>query len=357
MIFKETHSAFLPCGKKLIEPSKIKNINFASMIKREESNGTIVFVNPKTREIYFKKEDTNIFPLDLPIHVDIELTQKCNLKCKHCFITERKYSFSKKTFEVIKKLSEEGVIIFELIGGEPFLVKEIFPIIKYLKNNRKIVTIATNGTLITDNIAKNLAKNPPHKIFVSLDGPKKINDFIRGKGSFDKTTTGIYNLNKVGIIPSISYCINRLNLNAINVFVKEIEDLNLKIKNIFFIFGERPPQKKNFDNFFFTHNERGVVAKKISKMKIPARYVMHFAPRRKNALYYGCFFRLTMCEVTPVGDILSCPILRKKEGNILKEDLKTIWKRMWHNLLKEKSRKCTECVWKKRCFPCKFDKV
>jgi len=353
MIVQETSSTFLPCGQELKKPQEIKFLDFSSMIERKESNGVTIFVDPRTRGVYFKKKDPNIFPLDLPVHVDFELTQKCNLKCKHCFVTNRKYSFSKKTFEAIKKLSEQEVIIFELIGGEPFLVKDIFFIIKYLKNHDKIVTISTNGTLITKSIAKKLAKNPPHKIFVSLDGPKKVNDFIRGVGSFNKALQGICNLNNVGIIPSISFCVNKLNLNSINEFIKETK--SLKIKSIFFIFGEPPKRKNSFSKYFFKHSEREMVADRISKLNIPIKYTMHFAPKKIDVLYYGCFFRLTMCEITPSGDVLSCPIVRRKEGNVLKEDLRIIWKRMQNNLLKKKSKKCRECDWKKRCFPCEFD--
>lgn len=353
MIVQETSSTFLPCGQELREPREIKSLDFSSMIKRKESNGVTIFVDPKTRNVYFKKKDINIFPLDLPVHVDFELTQKCNLKCKHCFVTNRKFSFSKKTFEVIKKLSEQGVIIFELIGGEPFLVKDIFSIIKYLKDHNKIVTISTNGTLIRKDIAKKLSENSPHKIFVSLDGPKKINDFIRGVGNFDKTLQGINNLNDVGIFPSISFCINKLNLNSISEFIKEVK--SLKIKSIFFIFGEPPKKKSSFSKYFFKHSEREMVANKISKLNLPIKYTMHFAPKKIDVLYYGCFFRLTMCEVTPIGDILSCPIIRKKSGNIFKEDLKIIWKKMQNNLLEKKPEKCRECDWKKRCFPCEFD--
>lgn len=291
--------------------------------------------------------------MDLPVHVDIELTQQCNLKCKHCFVPNKRFSFSKKTFNVIKKLNKQGVIIFELVGGEPLLIKEIFSIIKYLKGHNRIVTISTNGTLITKDIAKKLAKNSPHKIFVSLDGPKKINDFIRGKGSFNKTISGISNLNDMGMVPSTSFCLNKLNLNSINELIKETK--NLKIKSLFFIFGEPPKRKNSFSKYFFKHSERVMVADKISKLSIPIKYTMHFAPKKIDVLYYGCFFRLTMCEITPSGDVLSCPIVRRKEGNVLKEDLRIIWKRVQNNLLKKMSKKCRECDWKKRCFPCEFD--
>ncbi len=355
MIFQEIPSVSLPCELKIANTfgiPTIKNLDTTLMISRKESNGTLTLLDKKTKQVYFKRNDENIFPLDLPIQIDFELTQKCNLECKHCFV-DGNTSFSENTFNIIKKLCKEGVLVFELIGGEPLMVKEIFSIINYLKKQNKIVSICTNGTLITKDIAKRLSENPPDKIFVSLDGSKEINDKIRGKGSFNKTLSGIKNLNEFGITPSISFCINKLNINSIEKLVFEIK--RLKIKSLFFIFGEPTKKKSSFNNNFFKHSDRELVASRIKQMKIPLKYIMHFEPKDKSALYFGCFFKLTMCEITPNGDVLSCPIIRKKEGNILEEDLRIIWKRMQNQLMKKKDKKCNICPLVGRCFPCEFD--
>jgi MoaA/NifB/PqqE/SkfB family radical SAM enzyme len=353
MIFQEISTTFLPCNEKLKLPLQIRNLNVSSTIKRKESNGGITYVDQKTKKVYFQKKDFNIFPLDVPVQVDLELTQRCNLHCRHCFVTNQSLRYSNETFKIIKKLVASKVAIFELIGGEPFLAKDIFKIIKYLKKCRKIVSISTNGTLITRKVAKKLSKNKVRKIFVSLDGPRKINDLIRGNGSFDKAFKGIRNLNEQGICPTISFCINKVNINFIRQMVKELQEL--KIKSIFFIFGEPPNKNNSFTKYFFKHSERERIARKILTLDLPVKCTIHFEPRKINALYYGCFFRLTMCEVTPNGDVLSCPIIRKCEGNILKEDLKTIWKRMQSNLIINRPKKCNSCRWNRRCFPCKFD--
>ena len=158
---------------------------------------------------------------------------------------------------------------------------------------------------------------------------------------------------KQGISPTISFCVNKLNINSIEQLIKELSGLS--IKSFFFIFGEPPVKKSSFSKYFFAHSEREKVAEEISKLRLPIKYTMHFEPRKINAPYYGCFFRLTMCEMTPFGDVLSCPIVRKKEGNVLEEDLRIIWKRMQDNYLEKKSDKCKDCKWKARCFPCEFD--
>lgn len=355
MIFPETSDTFLPCNKDICTPISEDELDTSKMVKRKESNGTEVLVDLKTKKVFFKKKNADIFPLDLPVQVDMEITQKCNLNCKHCFVTSKKTPFSETTFDVIKKLADEGVIIFELIGGEPLLVKEIFEIIDYLKKRQKIVTISTNGTLINKGIAQKLFQNPPNKIFVSLDGPREINDFIRGQGSFSRSIRGIKELNRVGITPTISFCVNRLNIIHINNFVEEIKDL--KIKSIFFILGEKPANSDSFSKYFFNHSERENVRDFISNLNIPIKYSMHFAPKGMNALYYGCFFRLTMCEITPLGDVLSCPIIRRKEGNVLENRLKDIWKNMQSNLISNKEAKCKKCKWSGRCYPCEFDRI
>ncbi len=350
MLFEESFTSYFPCSAGYTKPLE-SDIDTSQMISRIESNGTVIFVDGQTRKVYFKKNDEQIFPLDLPVHVDFELTQKCNINCKHCFIIRKRQIYSARTKKVIDRLVKEGVIIFELSGGEPLLVPEIFGIIRYLKNKKKIVTLASNGTLITKEIANRLSKTIPDKIYISLDGPKDIHGIIRGKGNFDLTLEGIRNLNNAGIYPTISFTINKLNIGHIREFIKEIE--KVEIKNIFFICGE--PVHNKFKENCFSHEERTLVEKELQRINTKYRYINHFAPKKINALYYGCFFRLTMCQVTPNGDVLSCPIIGEKQGYILKEDLRSIWKRMQKNMENRKSQKCKSCKWSTRCFPCIFD--
>ena len=91
-------------------------------LTRTESNGTKIFISSKKRRIFFEAEAPDkIFPLDTPIQVDFEITQKCNLTCSHCYLKSKKESYTKKTWQVLENMIEEGVLMFELSGGEPLI--------------------------------------------------------------------------------------------------------------------------------------------------------------------------------------------------------------------------------------------
>jgi MoaA/NifB/PqqE/SkfB family radical SAM enzyme len=355
VIYSEVFTTNLPCKRKYTKPPLIEEIPDYKYY-RKDSNGTEIFVNSEGRKVYIKTDSDKIFPLEVPIQVDFEITQKCNLNCRHCFIKKKDEKFSKVTWKVLEKIIESGVMMIEISGGEPLLVEDVFEMIDYIHKNNRMVTMSTNGTLITPEIAKKMCNL--EKIYISLDGPKKIHDKIRGVGSFDCACNGIKNLNKCGIKPIISTTISKFNLYSLSELAKEIKEKDLKIVGLFLIFLEPSNADENFSKQCFAHSERSKVASIIENMKLDVpKVVMHFKPNAINALYYGCFFRLTICQITPSGNVLSCPIIGDCQGNLLEEDFKTIWKRMYEHLSEIKPKKCNLCQFNLRCFPCVYDQI
>ncbi len=125
----------------------------------------------------------------------INITNRCTLKCKHCFVyregtpnapTKQNEMSAEEMIKQIKKLRKKyGIQRMVWMGGEPLLRKDVLTLgIKLFPQN----TITTNGTLPLINLG------PKIKWVISLDGPEEINDEIRGKGSFKKV---INNLNKL----------------------------------------------------------------------------------------------------------------------------------------------------------------
>jgi len=113
---------------------------------------------------------------------ELDITDNCNLRCKHCYHFHGKDVFEKKELPLsvwrkrFKDLHKEGVRFVLLVGGEPalridvlMLAHRIFP----------FVYVITNGTI-------SIPKKFNHLLFVSLDGMQKTNDSIRGKGTFNK---------------------------------------------------------------------------------------------------------------------------------------------------------------------------
>jgi radical SAM protein with 4Fe4S-binding SPASM domain len=153
--------------------------------------------------------------------VNLELTARCNLRCKMCWWWgENGVAFKRiqegitlggdeltteNIFKLVDQL-EQSCPSFYLSGGEPFIREDTVEIIEYITRKGMSVTINTNGTLLTnDNLAK-LAKIKKLTINFSIDGLEEAHDEIRGKGTFNKTTNNIRELIKLrgeALYPSI----------------------------------------------------------------------------------------------------------------------------------------------------------
>jgi MoaA/NifB/PqqE/SkfB family radical SAM enzyme len=128
----------------------------------------------------------------------------CNLNCNHCNIGEntnlnkiKKESLNKNK-RAIKRISKWLRKEFKLdfILGEPLLHKNLLKLIRYAKSKKGIISITTNGTLITKEKSIEIINSKLDSIYISLDSfNSKIHDFSRGIiGTRDKVFNGIKNL-------------------------------------------------------------------------------------------------------------------------------------------------------------------
>ena len=151
------------------------------------------------------------FLCSTPWTVSWKIVSACNLRCKHCYFddsSEKLYnSQNDLNKEEIIKLTNDlvtnlGIVNYSITGGEPLMRKDIFEVINIIKASHGIVSLQTNGTLITKNIAKKLGEilNPnTDYIQISLDGLEKTHDSIRGKGNFIKAINNIKLMIDLGI--------------------------------------------------------------------------------------------------------------------------------------------------------------
>ncbi|HGE70592.1 TPA: radical SAM protein, partial [Candidatus Poribacteria bacterium] len=124
-----------------------------------------------------------------PRSVDIEITTRCNLRCKYCahFTSAGDVDNDLPKEEWLKffeELNRCAVMDVVLSGGEPFHRKDITEIIEGIIRNKMRFSILSNGTLITDEVAKFLSETKRcDSVQVSIDGSKpESHDIFRGKG-------------------------------------------------------------------------------------------------------------------------------------------------------------------------------
>ena len=153
------------------------------------------------------------------------ITRSCNLKCVHCYAHAKNIKFAnelstKEGFKLIDDLSEFGSPVMLFSGGEPLVRKDLPELAEYAVKKGMRAVVSTNGTLITEDVAKRLKDVGLSYVGISLDGMEKINDKFRGeKGSFKKALKGIENSQKAGIKVGLRFTINKFNVDEIsNIF-------------------------------------------------------------------------------------------------------------------------------------------
>ena len=131
------------------------------------------------------------YGLSAPVNVTWEITLKCNLQCRHCLSDAGKAMKEELDFDqwrlLIEQLAAIKVFQVNIGGGEPFIL-DGFPDLLHLAHQNQVVTcVSTNGLLIDNSLARELARLEMLYLQVSLDGATaEVNDAIRGEGAYDK---------------------------------------------------------------------------------------------------------------------------------------------------------------------------
>ena len=139
----------------------------------------------------------------------------CNLACHHCFIScsPHNRSFGYLDRQTVERALEQsralGVKEYYFTGGEPFLHRDIVPILEKTLQFGP-ATVLTNGTVLRDDSLERLARAEAASLYsleirVSIDGPDAAtNDPIRGEGTFDRAMEGVERLLRHGFLPLIT---------------------------------------------------------------------------------------------------------------------------------------------------------
>jgi len=151
-----------------------------------------------------------------------EVTKGCNLRCVHCRATATELSSPKdlptaKALDIIDQIAAHSNPILVLSGGEPLYRSDIFQLAKYANDKGLRVALATNGTLVTKEVARMIADSGVKRVSISLDGADAVtHDSFRGiPGAFEAALHGFRNLKEVGMSVQINMTIARHNADQL----------------------------------------------------------------------------------------------------------------------------------------------
>jgi radical SAM protein with 4Fe4S-binding SPASM domain len=153
------------------------------------------------------------------------LTERCNLRCTHCYQTgehEAELGLSgireaaSEVSDMIKSWAEEYDLAFSpsfnVTGGEPLLRSDLFEILHVFKEQRFEVCLLTNGTLIRREEAKRLA-GLVDGVQISIEGPERIHDTIRGRNTFREAIKGVESLLAQSIAVQLHVTLSAFNVD------------------------------------------------------------------------------------------------------------------------------------------------
>ena len=331
----------------------------------------------------------NLDPHILPSLAVAKLTEKCNLNCSYCYIEagcQKKGMMDEKTAirivdEFIEMHKDDRLPLnYSFHGGEPLLNFEIMKkVTEYAKpyRDRLTLSIQTNGTLITDEIAEFLKENKI-EVGISIDGPQFIQDasryYLGGKGSFEHVMRGIKILQKHDVSFGTISVLNGLNAKYIN------ETIDFFLENKIYAISFSPIQKNGRgkdDSNYYVDGDTIFEAYKVILDRIIAHNKTHdrnewIAERVLSNLIQSIFFnkKTFMCMNSPCGaarkllgidvhgNFYACDnftgdkdflIGSLEKGHIKDQLLESPIRKKAASRCKENIKRCKDCIWRGLC--------
>ena len=202
----------------------------------------------------------------IPVSGTFELTSRCNLNCKMCYVHMSPQEQAKIGAELTaaewidlgRQAVDAGMIYLLLTGGEPLLRPDFEEIYTALIQMGLMMSINTNATLMTPRIAELFQKYRPEKVNVTLYGmsDETYGDLCGHCGGFAKAMAGIRMLKDAGVRLNLNTTFTRRNVGDLDKIVAFAKENEIPVRMTGFIF---PPVRNGHraDELYLTPEEMG----------------------------------------------------------------------------------------------------
>ncbi len=306
--------------------------------------------------------------------VFLDITNKCNIRCRHCFTDAKNNSDIKElNTDDVKKIMNELVKLnvnrLALGGGEPLVRSDIYELIRYGSERKLRIHISSHGLLLTENNIKKLKKCGLDSIQISIDSSIAAqHDYLRNyPGLFDKCLEAIKLIKKYGINLLVSTTITKLNINELIDIADMVKSAGVKLHR--FIRFVPVGRGNDFKNMLYVEGE--MLLDKVSQLR--KKYEKHFFGNIKNhfgipIITYsddkyknnpiGCEAGKLSIDILPNGNVVPCNYLGMDEqwicGNIVDDTLEHIINtspvlKKFKKMSGKNIKKCSDCLSNKIC--------
>lgn len=300
-----------------------------------------------------------------PMGATIELTERCNLACVHCYINQPAGSQAARTRELttaqwvglLDQIADAGTLFLLLTGGEPLLRPDFADIYRHARMRGMLITLFTNGTLFTPPIADLLADLRLFAIEISLYGAtaETYERVTQVPGSYARCRHGIELLLERSLplsLKTVLLTTNRHELPAMQALARELGveyrydgtlwprsdggeqpyDYRLSIDEILSLDREDPERWRQWQEMAASFDGQPV----------------------RNEYVYSCGAGLRSFYVDSAGRMSVCAMARHPAYDLLQVDLREAWERLGAVRLRKRRRntKCITCDAGALCRQC-----
>ena len=181
-----------------------------------------------------------------PLAGTFELTSRCTLDCKMCYIHSKardkevikKEKPTEWWLDLAKKAQGSGMLLLLLTGGEPMLREDFDEIYLACKKMGLLISINTNATLIDENKIKLFKENPPQRVNITLYGTSKetYGDLCGVPEAYDRVIWAIKALKEAGINVKLNYTVTPYNKDDVIGASDFAKELDVQIQTVTYMF-------------------------------------------------------------------------------------------------------------------------
>ncbi|MEM2875474.1 MAG: radical SAM protein, partial [Candidatus Bathyarchaeia archaeon] len=178
-----------------------------------------------------------------PFEVVWNFTYKCNLRCKHCYENaghrreELSTDDAKRVVDILSRIANIGIPAISFSGGEPLMREDFFEVASYARGKIPYISLATNGTMISRDIAAKLKDVGVEYVEISIDGASaEKHDWFRGvPGAFDRAVEGAHNCIREGIDTCVASVIHRENFDEMEKIIELAGEIDARFMHFNYV--------------------------------------------------------------------------------------------------------------------------
>ncbi len=321
--------------------------------------------------------------IGFPAHPVWEMTTACNLRCIHCHAAGGKPAANELTTEEAKRLLDQLALVPEFrmmafTGGEPLVRRDLFELLAYSQALGFANTMATNATLIDDDVARRLRRFGLTIAAVSLDGfTAEQHDMVRGvAGSFEAAVEGMRALRRAGIVLQINITAMEYNVEQLAELMRLVDELGTGILLMYQLVPVGRGRDIRQAALDLGANER--LIRFMAKAQRTTRAIMEpvagpqYWPfllqragisngpllRLAETVFHGCSAGRGFVYIKPNGDVWPCPFIEVSCGNVRDKPFRHIWTSspVFEDLRQRETRlkgRCGDCEFRRLCGGCR----